>query len=157
MRRPHQILAFPYKKDINREYQYGIFCRVGKEERWQGIAGGVEDGETYLEACKREASEEANITDSAPVISLESTCTIPVVNVTKEFVWGEDVYLIHEHSFGIDATKENIKLSHEHTKMEWLSYEEAKKKLTFDSNKNALWELHFKLTHNRIPSYIKNI
>ena len=44
MRQPHQILAFPYKKDDNGNYLYGIFCRVGKTERWQGIAGGVEEG-----------------------------------------------------------------------------------------------------------------
>ncbi len=55
MRQPHQILAFPYKKDKNGNYIYGIFCRSGETERWQGIAGGVEAGETYLEACKREA------------------------------------------------------------------------------------------------------
>ena len=44
MRQPHQILAFPYKKDNKGNYLYGIFCRVGEFERWQGIAGGVEDG-----------------------------------------------------------------------------------------------------------------
>ena len=29
--------------------------------------------------------------------------------------------------------------------MEWLTYEEAIKKLTWDSNKNALWELNERL------------
>ncbi len=53
MRQPHQILAFPFKKDESGKYVYGIFCRVGKHERWQGIAGGVEDDETFLEACQR--------------------------------------------------------------------------------------------------------
>ncbi|NLL44858.1 MAG: hypothetical protein GX247_04255 [Mollicutes bacterium] len=43
MRQSHQILVFPYKKDEKGNYLYGIFCRVGKTERWQGIAGGVEE------------------------------------------------------------------------------------------------------------------
>ena len=99
---------------------------MGKTERWQGIAGGVEEGETYLEACKREANEEAGINCNAPVVELKSISTMPVVNVTKDFLWGENVYLIYEHCFGIDATNETITLSHEHKKMEWLSYEDAK-------------------------------
>ncbi len=59
MRRPHQILAFPYKKDKDGKYLYACFCRTGKNERWQGIAGGVEDGETPMEACRKESYEEA--------------------------------------------------------------------------------------------------
>lgn len=150
MRQPHQILAFPYKKDENGQYLYGIFCRVGKTERWQGIAGGVEEGETYLEACKREANEEAGINCNAPVVELKSISTMPVVNVTKDFLWGENVYLIYEHCFGIDATNETITLSHEHKKMEWLSYEDAKAKLKWDSNRTALWELNWKLINNKL-------
>lgn len=149
MRQPHQILAFPYKKDENGNYLYGIFCRVGKTERWQGIAGGVEEGESYLEACKREANEEAGINYNANVIELKSISTMPVVNVTKEFIWGEEVYLIYEHCFGIDASDENITISHEHTKVEWLTYDEAKIKLKWDSNRNALWELNWKLLNGK--------
>lgn len=149
MRQPHQILAFPFKKDKDGNYLYGIFCRVGKTERYQGIAGGVEEGKSYLEACKREANEEAGISYFAPVIELESISTIPVTNVTKDFLWGEDVCLIYEHCFGIDVEKENITLSHEHTKMKWLTYEDAKKILNWDSNRNALWELNWKLINNK--------
>lgn len=84
MRQPHQILAFPYKKSNNGKNVYAVFCRVGSKERWQAIAGGVEEGETYLEAAKREANEE------------------------------------------------------------------AKKRLTWDNNRNALWELNWKLNNNKI-------
>jgi len=150
MRQPHQILAFPYKKSDNGEYVYAVFCRIGNHERWQGIAGGVEEGETFLEACKREANEEASISYNAKCVELESISTIPVVNVTKDFLWGEDTCLIYEHCFGIDVTNEEIILSREHTKYEWLTYEEAKKRLTWDSNRNALWELDWKLKNNKI-------
>ena len=33
--------------------------------------------------------------------------------------------------------------------MEWLTYEDAKKILNWDSNRNALWELNWKLTNNK--------
>lgn len=78
---------------------------------------------------------------------------MPVVNVTKEFIWGENTCLIYEHCFGIDVTNEEIKLSHEHSKFEWLTFSEANKKLKWDSNRNALWELDWKL--NKIKD--KNI
>lgn len=152
MRKPHQILAFPFIKE-NNEYLYGIFCRNNKKEIWQGIAGGVEDYDnTYKDACIREANEEAGLTDFSNVIELESICTIPVPNVTKEFLWGEDILLIYEHCFGIECKSKNIKLSNEHVKMEWLNYEEAIKKLKWDSNKNALWELNYKLNNQKTYS-----
>lgn len=150
MRKPHQILAFPYKKNKEGKYIYGIFCRAGNIERWQGIAGGVEEGESFLEACKREANEEAGISYNASVIELKSISTMPVINVTKEFLWGDDVYLIYEHCFGTDASGEEIVLSHEHTKMEWLTYEEAMSRLKWDSNRNTLWELNYRLINNKI-------
>lgn len=149
MRKPHQILAFPFIKE-NDKYLYGIFCRNGSKEIWQGIAGGVEDeDESYKDACIREANEEAGITDFTDLIELESVCTMPVSNVTKDFIWGEDVILIYEHCFGIGCKNKNIKLSHEHSKMEWLNYEDAIKKLRWDSNKNALWELNYRLNNSK--------
>lgn len=33
--------------------------------------------------------------------------------------------------------------------MEWLSYEDAIARLKWDSNKNALWELNWKLLNNK--------
>lgn len=149
MRQPKQVLVFPYKKNSDGNYLYAIFCRVGSAERWQGIAGGVEEGETLLEAARREAKEEANISLDAKVIPLESVSTMPVVNVTKNFLWGNDVLLIYEYAFGVDATNEEMRLSREHTKMEWLPYDEAIKKLKWDSNKNALWELNYRLINNK--------
>ena len=68
-----------FDKDKDGNYLYGIFCRTGKTERWQGIAEGVEDGETFLEACKREANEEAGISCDTKDIELKSISTIPVV------------------------------------------------------------------------------
>ena len=148
MRKPVQVLVLPYRHCKNK-IQFALFKRADLNV-WQGIAGGVEEGETFLESCKREANEEAGISYDAPVVELKSMCTMPVVNVTKDFLWGENVYLIYEHCFGIDATNETITLSHEHTKMEWLSFEDAKAKLKWDSNKNALWELNWKLLNNKL-------
>ena len=156
MRLPHQVLGFPYKKDKDGSYLYGIFQRNSDKEIWQGIAGGVESfDKSYLEAFKREAYEEAHIDKNSKVIELESMCTIPVLKVAKNFIWGEETLLIYEHSFGVEVQNQIIKLSKDHKEMKWLSYEDAIKILTYDSNKNALWELNYKLNKEEIMTNSK--
>ena len=46
-----------------------------------------------------------------------------------------------------------IKLSKEHDEYKWLSYDEAKKLLKYDSNKSALWELNEKLNRKNIEIF----
>ena len=58
--------------------------------------------------------------------------------------------MIYEHCYGVEASNEDIKLSDEHTKFQWLTFEDAKRILKWDSNKNALWELDWKLKNNKI-------
>ena len=38
-----------------------------------------------------------------------------------------------------------LELSQEHTEYEWVDYNTALKKLSYDSNKTALWELDSKI------------
>lgn len=55
------------------------------------------------------------------------------------------MFVVPEYSFGVDCAQHEIVLSDEHTGLEWLSYPEAHKRLTYDSNRTALWELHQKI------------
>lgn len=143
MRAPFQVLVIPYKKQED-EILYGVFLRSDLKF-WQFISGGGEDSELPLEAAKREAFEEANISNDSNYISLESKTTIPVVNITGKFTWGKDLFVVPEYCFGVDASNQEITLSPEHEKIMWLKYEEVKKLLKYDSNKTALWELDYKL------------
>ena len=143
MRAPFQVLVIPYKI-INNEILYGIFLRSDMKV-WQTISGGGEDDESPIEAAKREANEEAGIDYNANYIKLDCTCTIPVEFITGNFTWGKDVYVLNEYTFGVDVTDKNIVLSDEHDYVKWLTYDEAKKVLEWDSNKSALWELNKRL------------
>lgn len=143
MRAPFQVLVIPYKI-INNQILYGIFLRSDMKV-WQTISGGGEDDESPIEAAKREANEEAGIDYNANYIKLDCTCTIPVEFITGKFTWGKDVYVLNEYTFGVDVTDKNIVLSDEHDDVKWLTYDEAKKVLEWDSNKSALWELNKRL------------
>ena len=143
MRIPKQVLIIPYRK-IDDKIEYCIFKRKDMNA-WQWIAGGAEDfDKNILESAKREFWEETNIKDVA-LQQLEMTCKIPVVNVVKDFMWGEDVFYSEEYAFSANITDEKIQLSNEHTEYKWVDYSEARSLLKYDSNKSALWELDTKL------------
>ena len=109
---------------------------------WQWISGGVENtDEDILAAAKREVYEETSIFHNINIIELEGFTKTPVVNIVKGFKWGEDVFYSEEYSFAVNIDNRKIKISEEHSEYRWVSYDEAKTLLKYDSNKNALWEL----------------
>ena len=144
MRLPKQVLIIPYRiKDKN--VQFCIFKRKDLEF-WQWISGGVEDFDENLYAAdKREIFEETGVDSNIELTQLECITKIPVVNIVKEFRWGNDIFYADEYSFSVKFDNIDIVLSDEHSLYSWMSFEEAKKLLKYDSNKSALWELNEKI------------
>ncbi len=143
MRAPFQIIAIPYKKDNNSLF-YCIFHRADYNQ-WQFIAGGGEDDESPQNAAKREVFEEGGIT-SDQWIRLKSLAYLPadVISEKDRMHWDGDICVIPEYAFGFECNAD-IKLSREHTECIWLPYREAMEKLSWDSNRTALYELNFRL------------
>lgn len=105
------------------------------------IAGGGEDAETPLEAATREAFEEAGIPASSTYIALDSVASIPAHIFPDSSHWGDSVYVVTEHAFGVDVSKIDLHIGDEHAGMQWLGFDEAIALLRYDSNRIALWEL----------------
>ena len=143
-RAPFQVLVFPYRFQPGTGLEYAVFRRADLGF-WQGIAGGGQDAETPLEAAKREALEEGRIPRESRYWALDSTATIPVVDIAGYLLWGDDVLVVPEHCFGVDARGLGITLSYEHLEFRWVAYEAARALLKYDSNKTALWELDMTL------------
>lgn len=112
---------------------------------WQWIAGGGEDDEEPEQAARREALEEAGISKDACLIRLDSIASIPAIHFAGSHLWGDDIYVIPEYSFGIEVQTKEVCLSGEHRACEWLDYETARSRLEWDSNRTALWELNSRL------------
>ena len=147
MRAPFQILAIPYR--ITPDLQYCVLHRSDFDQ-YQFVAGGGEDDENAMDAAVREIKEEINIIPKS-VIQLTSIAYIPA-NVISEHHrehWSADTYVIPEYTFGFECESE-ICLSDEHIGFEWLNYEDAMSKLTWDSNKTALYELNCRLHDKKI-------
>ena len=143
-RAPFQVLVFPYRYSSDKAPEYAIFERADTGY-WQAIAGGGRIGETHLEAAKREAFEEAGIPPESDYIRLDSTATIPVLGICGYLYWGEDVPVVPEYCFGVLVQGSQIKLSDEHNRFKWVDYDRARELLKWDSNRNALWELNWRL------------
>ena len=128
--------------------------RVGVLKRsdmnaWQFISGGAEDDETPVQAARRECSEEANLPPDAPLYALDSRCSIPANVYRRDYVrWGRNCFVVPEYAFAIEARPEEIVLSGEHTAIEWLDEATAAARLTYDSNRTALWELAERIRRN---------
>ena len=139
-----QVLIIPFRLDKNGETRYLLFKRADLDV-WQWIAGGGKDNERPEQAARREAFEEAGIPKNARLIRLDSTTSIPATHFADRHLWGIEVYVIPEYSFGVKVETEEVCLSGEHSECVWLDYETARNRLEWDSNKTALWELHSRL------------
>jgi dihydroneopterin triphosphate diphosphatase len=144
-RAPFQVIVIPFRIGINERLQY-LVLRRSDDDAWQWIAGGGEDTEKPAQAARREAYEEAGIPADARLVRLNSTASIPATHFTDRNLWGSNVYVIPEYSFGIEVKDGDIHLSKEHRRCEWVDYETALDRLKWDSNKTALWELRQRLT-----------
>jgi len=143
-----QVLVIPFRIDANGQPQYLVLKRFDLEV-WQWIAGGGEDDERPEQTARREAREEADIPEDAHLIQLDCVASIPATHFVDHHLWGTDVYVIPEYSFGVEVKNKGIHLSGEHREGEWLNYETASNRLKWDSNKTALWELHSRLSAKR--------
>ena len=144
-RAPFQVLVHPCRHD-GEQWLFAVFHRTDSDV-WQGIAGGGEAYETPAQAAAREAAEEAGIVVGTPLIPLDTTASIRA-DCFPTADWGDDVYVIREHSYGTIVDREQLTLSDEHREIAWLDADAAIERLTFDSNKTAIWELHARLTRD---------
>ena len=139
-----------FKNEKNRKARLEhcfAFCEPGKKAIV--FSGGGEDKENIYETAIRELKEETGIhIKKDELMKLDAQATIPVANITGEFTWGEDVFVVPEYSFAVNIGNRQIELSNEHETMQWCNYEEAMTKLKYDSNKTALWELNERLKNS---------
>lgn len=140
MREPYQILAIPYRI-VDGTPLFCIFRRADSNI-WQFIAGGVENGETQFEAAKRETIEEIGV-EPKDIKQLTCIAYVPaeVIDESKRQHWDKNTYVIPEYSFAFECDSEPL-LSKEHTEYKWLTYDEARKLLQWDSNKVAMYEIN---------------
>ena len=98
---------------------------------WDLVKGHIESNETAKEAAKRESKEETGITDIKLIDGFEEEI---------EYYFRYDNQDIHKKvTFFLSETKQDrITLSDEHLDFIWLNFENATKKITFDTAKQIV-------------------
>lgn len=139
MREPYQILSIPYRI-VDGTPLFCVFRRADSD-LWQFIAGGGENGETPIEAAKRETAEETGV-EPTNLQQLECIAYVPaeVIDKNRRKHWNKNTFVIPEYTFAFECGSE-LTLSHEHSEYKWLTYYEARKLLKWDSNKVAMYEI----------------
>ena len=145
MRAPFNVLVIPFYRVPGAETRY---CALRRADAgfWQWVAGGGEDAETPVEAAVRETREETGI--EGPLYALQSQARVPVTSFAARKDWPDDLYVIPEYHFAVEAPAPEARLSAEHTACEWLPYEEAFARLHWQSNQTALEELAARLSRD---------
>lgn len=95
---------------------------------WQSVTGKVEDGETFAEAAQREFFEET---------SISANSSVKPAHFSFKFVsrYGP----VEEEVFFVECEKKNPVLDPgEHDQFEWVSVDEARKRVKFDSSREAI-------------------
>lgn len=143
----YQILSIPYRIVDGTPW----FCafRRTDSDYWQFIAGGGENGETPIEAAKRETAEETGV-ETTNLQQLKCIAYVPaeVITESRRQHWDKNIYVIPEYSFAFECDSEPL-LSNEHNEYKWLAYDEARKLLKWDSNKVAMYEVNCRLENEK--------
>ncbi len=145
MRLPVQVQAILFKKISGRLHYLLLKRTPEKEGFWQPVTGGLEEGETKVEALGREVLEETGIKNIARIIDdvhyfeYSDSHFIKGYHFIKEYVFGVEVH----------PTEKIVIDGKEHSQFKWCSLQEALELLKWDENKKALSRLDEILTAKR--------
>jgi len=124
MRQPIQVIVYPVRITAD-GCEYLLLLRSPERGRfWQGASGGVEEGETVVEAARRELMEETGLSPSR-LEKIDFTYSFPLEERWR-FLFAPGVKTILEHVFiARVADGADPRLSAEHDAFKWCRFDEA--------------------------------
>jgi 8-oxo-dGTP pyrophosphatase MutT (NUDIX family) len=150
MRLPIQIEAILFKR-ADGKIQYLLLKTIPRRGGfWQPITGGLEDGETKIEALKREITEETEIKNIIKIIEDVHYYEFPDPDLIDYFKrHGHACKHLKEYAFGVEVSSdEKVVLDgKEHSEFKWCGFQEALTLMKWKGNKDALKKLNRILSH----------
>jgi dATP pyrophosphohydrolase len=132
VRLPIQVEAILFRRKNGRT-QYLLLKRTPEREGfWQPVTGGVEEGETRIDALKREVTEETGIKGILGIIEGIHYLEFSDPYLNKEYVYGVEV----------SADEKVVIDENEHSEFRWYSLQETLRLMKWKENKEALKKLN---------------
>ena len=119
----------------NRKPKY-LLLHYGTEH-WDFVKGHIEGKETEEETLRREAEEESGLTDLKIIPGFREKISY-FYRREGRTVPKDVIFFLAETA----AAEKDVRLSFEHSGYDWLMFDEAVKKVTYDSSKNVLKKAH---------------
>ena len=137
MRQPIQVLIYPARTD-GRSWEYLLLRRVpSRGAFWQGVTGAVEEGEELVDAATRELAEETGLVPCA-LRRIDFSYVLRMQDEWRD-TYAAGVEEIVEYVFvAIIDREQEPKLSWEHDKGQWCSFDRALALLIYPGNIEAL-------------------
>lgn len=110
---------------------------------WGFIKGHIEKGESEIETVKREAYEETGITDLKFIFGFREKIEY------EYFLRGVRRHKV-VYYYLAETTQKDVRLSYEHLAYAWLPYEQALRRITYDTDREVLKKAHRYLKIMRI-------
>ncbi len=147
MRQPFSINAFLYRVEEG-NIRFLLLKRVQRSEFslpafWQGVTGGMEEGETLEETAAREIFEETGYKPKL-ILAVGYEYSFPIKDEWRDS-YGSGPTEIIEKVYCAEVEGEP-QLSTEHSEYKWVSESEAKELMHFDTNKLALEAVNKRLS-----------
>ncbi len=136
MRLPIQVLVY-LAKPRGSDWEYLLLRRVPRTGGfWQGVSGGLKEGEGMAQAASREVLEETGYSLDT-IKSIEYSYRFPVSDEWRH-LYHPNVKEVVEHVFLAETGSGDPRLSPEHDIWRWCRLEEAATLLKYPHNLEAL-------------------
>jgi 8-oxo-dGTP pyrophosphatase MutT (NUDIX family) len=141
-RLPYQILVYLRRRPLPHTTEYLLLKRTAALGGfWQGVTGGVEVGESYAQAARREVWEETGYQRFIYFVPLDFRYTYPVDRPRWGQLYAPEVETIVEECFGAEVGLEQgepVLDPREHDQYLWLDVQQALALLAWPENQEAL-------------------
>lgn len=114
---------------------------------WEFPRGHMEEGETEVDTARRETEEETGISDFLIIEGFRETFSFWYKarggELRKRKMSGDCMYIHKKVIFYLaEMNVTHVTLSHEHRDFAWLSYKDARRRLTYDNGRHVLKQAH---------------
>jgi 8-oxo-dGTP pyrophosphatase MutT (NUDIX family) len=137
MRQPFQVLVYPVRTAGSRWEVLLLRRSASRGGFWQGVTGGVEEGEALVQAARRELYEETGLVPFA-LEQIDYSYSFPVEEEWRD-LYAAGVEEVVEYVFlALVDEQQEPTITWEHDNWQWCSFRQALGILTWPGNIEAL-------------------